>query len=263
MKPLTELDVNRATTIMLVGSPGAGKTTLALQFPRPYIFDADNKLRGPLRHLKEIGVDPATIKFDHGTVDEKDAPVKPMQRWAHMAKCLQAAAKDPDIDTIIIDSGTAIQEYMKNDIFRQRVPGSGSRTPLITEANLERAQLTEPEWGIYGRYWNILITDLQTCGKIVILTMHHESRQLGDNNSGIVEDCLAVQGQTRYKIAGLFSDVLLLSTEASGFGENTKVTRKTRVVPANMNDKRGLQSSLALPPVMETDAGKIVKAFTT
>jgi len=259
MKTLDTLDVNRATTIMLVGAPGSGKTTLALQFPRPYIFDADNKLRGPLRHLKDIGIDPSTIKYDHGTVDEKGDKVKPMMRWAHMVKCIQSAAKDDTIDTIIIDSGTAIQEYIKSDIFRQRVPRAGSSTPLVTESNLNRAQLTEPEWGIYARYWNDLVTEVQTIGKIVIFTMHFENRQIGKGDAALTEISLAVQGATRYKIAGLFSDVLNPFTETEGFGTNITVKRYIRTIPTNISDQRGLQSSFDLPPVMELDAKRIVE----
>jgi hypothetical protein len=253
MKDLSQLDINRSTTIMIVGAPGAGKTTLALQFPRPYIFDADNKLRGPLRHITSLGIDPKTIKYDHGTVDENGTPIKPLQRYQHMVKCLTAAAKDETIDTIIIDSGTAIQEYIKNDIFRQRVPNVKSNTPLINEANLERAQLTEPEWGIYGRYWNSLVTEMQTLGKIVIFTMHFENRSL--NEGAITEVALAVQGQTRYKLAGLFSDVINPFTKTEGFGENMKVKRYLRTIPVNENDQRGLQSALGLKPIEElTDA---------
>jgi hypothetical protein len=156
--------------------------------------------------------------------------------------------KSDEVSTIIIDSLTSIQEYVKDDIFRQRVPMTGSRTPLITESNRDCGQLTEPEWGIYARYFATLITTLRTTGKIIVFTAHQETRQSETNQW---QNTIALQGMMRYRFAAQFSDCIALVSKLEGFAPNEKVVRFFRTMPTSESDERGLKSSFNLPPVFD------------
>jgi hypothetical protein len=235
--------------VLLVGSPGSGKTTFALQFPKPYIFDADNNLAGPRRWMTE-NKKPEFL-YDIGNVKPDGTPVGPFARYTNMTQCLNEAAKSDEIDTLIVDSLTAVQEYVKDDIFRQRVEGQtrGRTKVMITEQNKDIGQLTEPEWGIYARYFTTLITTLRTFPKLVVFTAHSESRRKGEN--GPWEDTIAIQGASRYKFSAQFSDCIELVSITEGFGDSIKVKRTFRHLPASEIDQRGLKSSFSLPPVFE------------
>ena len=255
MQSSQDFTPSQATAILLIGSPGTGKTTLALQFPKPYLFDADNNQAGPKRYLERKNIN---YHYDVGNVNSEGKEIKPFQRYQHMLKCLKQAGKSDEVETLVIDSLTSVQEYIKDDIFRQRVPNPGSRTPLITEDNRDRGQLTEPEWGIYARYLTTLITTLRIFPKIVVFTAHSESRQKGEN--GPWEDTIALQGMMRYKFAAHFSDCIELTCRTEGFGDKQKVVRKYRTLPSNDIDKRGLKTSFDLPPVFE-DSEVLTKQF--
>lgn len=184
--------------------------------------------------------------FDIGTVNPDGTEVKPFDRWGHMRKCLSQAAESDQVDTIIVDSMSAVQEFIKNDIFRQRVPSPGSRVPLVTEATLDRANLTEPEWGIFARYLSTLVTSLRSTNKIVVFTCHQETRQ---NDQGMWQSTISLQGMMRFKFAGMFSDCIGLSVKVQGNPPNEKIVRTYRTLPTSDIDERGLKSSFDLPPV--------------
>ena len=236
---------NQSTAVLLVGSPGSGKTTLALQFPRPYVFDADNNLAGPKRYLDKHS---KNFAYDIGNVKPDGTPVPPFQRWTHMASSLREACNSPEIDTVIVDSLSSIQEYVKDDIFRQRTQPQriGKSQFMITEANRDLGQLTEPEWGIYARYFTTLIVTLRTSPKLIVFTAHKESRQKGEN--GPWEECIALQGMMRYKFSAQFSDCIELSTKTEGFGKEQKVVRAYRTLPSSEINQCGLKTSFELPP---------------
>ena len=42
-------------SFLLIGPPGAGKTTVSLQLPKPFILDCDDNINGPIRYLKTAG----------------------------------------------------------------------------------------------------------------------------------------------------------------------------------------------------------------
>lgn len=248
-----------STALLLLGSPGSGKSTRALEFPGVYVFDADRNLSGPLRFMQKQGKDLSTIKFDYGDQTSDGKPVSPFFRWQHMAECLRNAIADPEIKTIVLDGISAIQEMVKDDIFRQRVGPqiiSKGREVLITEANRSLGQLTEPEWGIYGRYWNALISSLKSTRKTIVVTGHDETRQNEQNS--IWEYTLSLQGQQRYKFAGLFSDVILCQSKTTGSGPTEQKMWQYRTCPVGEQDKRGLKDSFQLDAVF-TDFSKLIQ----
>lgn len=239
-----------STALLLVGSPGTGKSTRALEFPRPYVFDADRNLSGPMRYFRKIGRDLSEVKFDYADQDDEGRPVTPFFRWMWMHKCLTRAVADNTIDTIILDGLTTIQEIVKDDIFRQRVGPQNmgnNKFLMITEQNRSMAQLTEPEWGIYGRYWNELLTALKNTHKIVVVTGHDEARK--NETNSVWEYTLSLQGAQRYKFAGLFSDVILCGTKLAGVFPNEKKEFFYRTCAVGEHDKRGIKDSFQLEAV--------------
>lgn len=252
MKSSKQFNPSKNIFLLLVGSPGSGKTTLALQFPRPYIFDADGNLAGPVRYLKQ-----PDFKYDSGLLDDDDNPVAPFKRWEHMSKCLSAASQDPEIDTIIIDSLSAISDYVKDDIKRQRAMNPMAKNaPPVNEKNRGIIPLIQQEWDIYAHYFTNLVTQLKSVQKHIIITAHHEVKA-DDNN--IMREFLCIQGRMRGQFSGMFGDVWQPFVKTSGMGDKVTYERMIRVVPTNSLDEKGVKTSLDVPPVFPNDYNYIAE----
>lgn len=223
-----------------------------MQFPKPYIFDADGNLAGPVRHLG----DAVSFKYDSGLVDDEDKPISPFNRWAHMSKCINAALTDPEVDTIILDSLSAFSEYAKDDIKRQRALNPMAKNaPMVNETNRGLMPLIQQEWDVYAFYFTNLITQLKSCGKNVIITAHHEMKS--DAND-MMREYISIQGRMRGQFAGMFGDVWQTYIKSSGVGENVKYERMIRVVPTNAMDEKGTKTSLKFPPTFPSDINYIM-----
>src|SRR5512146_912517 len=109
-----KLSTNRkpeAKSILLIGPPGGGKTTFALQFPKPYLVNCDQNLDGPDRYLKTKHSEFA-FGYDDVAFDDNGSPVAPPLRWARMRSKTREAGKNPEVGTIIVDSLTHADEYL-------------------------------------------------------------------------------------------------------------------------------------------------------
>lgn len=245
--------------LLLVGTPGSGKTTLALQFPKPYIFDADGNLSGPVRYLRQNNS--FDFKYDSGIVDSDDKTVSPFQRWTHMSKCLNEAIQDPEIETIIIDSLSVIADFVKDDIKRQRGSNPMAKNaPMVNENNRSMIPLIQHEWDVFAQYFVELVTRLKAATtKTIIFTAHFESKT-GDDN--ITRECLCIQGRMRGQFAGMFPDVWQTYIKKEGMGDTAKYQRMVRVVPNNQLDEKGTKTSLInVPPTFPADINYILNAI--
>lgn len=226
MKDSSTYNLNESISLLLQGPWGSGKTSLALQFPSPYIADCDNNLTGPLRYHRSNNLAPA-FKWDTIDVDDEGKEVPEVQRYPRLMKCLNSALADPEIKTIIIDSAFKVQGYIKAELERQGKTGY-------------------PLWAGLVVGWQQLVSRLKTSGKIFVLIAHEKPEK--DEVEGIIKYFIDLQGAFQNEIGRHFSDVWRCENDADPATNKTKYY--VRTVPTA---RLQLKTSLALPPRFPVD----------
>lgn len=130
-------------TLLLKGGNGSRKTTKAVQFPSPCLFNFDNNLSG-LRNLDQALV--SKLKIVNPLEDVKTGKtVRDIDVWDNFIKQLEAVVADPTVKTIIIDSLTTLAERLMDKILKTGAP----------EVNMQIQH-----WGDFTRYLKWLGDDL-------------------------------------------------------------------------------------------------------
>lgn len=152
-------------TLLLKGGNGTRKTTKAVQFPKPVLFNFDNNLSG-LRNLDPSLI--ASLKIVNPSEAVKDGKiVKDVDIWDNFIKQLEVATADPEIKTIIIDSLTTMAEKLMDKILKTGDPA---------------VNMQIQHWGDFTRYMKWLgdellcATDLD---KNVIFIAHENTQADG------------------------------------------------------------------------------------
>lgn len=238
MKPALELPPNDLA-ILLVGDPGSRKTTLALQFPQPYIFDADCNMSAPLEFLAKTN--PAIknlVYYDRATHTDTGVEIEPRARFAHLVKCVGIASQDTNIKTIILDSLTSIVDIVISE---------SKRLGNIPES----AQMRIQDWGVFGGLLKNLVTKLRASGKITVFTGHNRVEK--DESDGRWKYFINIPGQSSTLLSGLFTDVWNPYPAITGIGATQTHIWKVRCLPNSDVDHRGIKSSFGFKVVEEYD----------
>jgi hypothetical protein len=114
--------------LAVYGEPGAGKTTLALSFPKPLVVSVDNGLEGgALEALEEEGE-------EWTPTDWRD--LNALYFW------LKTQVDKRDYGTVVIDSITSLSTLIRHEAMRQPAQGRAAG-----QADTELVQATQPDYG--------------------------------------------------------------------------------------------------------------------
>ncbi len=223
MKQALELDLKSAITLLLIGQPGSGKTSLAMHFPQPCIIDLDDNIQPAARFTGRKDFFYTTISRD-----DSGKPVEVNQRYNRFEKELIAIAADDKVKTIVIDSLSNLVDLL---CWKTKTMGGIAAD----------AQMRIQDWGTFQVLLRNLIVQLKQTGKHIIMTAHVEVEK--DDSDNAFKKFIAVPGKSRYTLAGVFSEVWQLYATTEGFGAAQKSVRKVRTVPENLNDYTSLKDS--------------------
>lgn len=158
MKPIDSYDTDaRFLRVLLQGPPKSGKTVLACQFPNAYVIDLDLNLGGPLRFMRERNL-PLPVGYDVVDKDDKGNAITPPFRYTRLVQLLEAAEKDPNISTIIIDSGTMLVDLIVNETLRLQ----------------NKSAMSKQEWGFFFNASKLFFSRLASARKHIIIPCHEK-----------------------------------------------------------------------------------------
>lgn len=212
MKDNTSYKPAANLAILLVGPPKSGKTCIAAAFPNPFFLDIDLNLDSAVRILgnKQFKYSQPPLDYVPG-----QSPNGARSVYDYAMQELGAAAKDPWVQTIIIDGLTKLSDFAVEHIL-----GDVSR---MENKKVEAMRIQD-----YGRFMSLyqrLITFLRSTGKIVVCTAHQTVSK--DELTGANQYALAMPGQLKDTFGGFFTDVWGSSATPAAQGK-TKFEIRTR-----------------------------------
>jgi AAA domain-containing protein len=236
MQPITEYKAeNDKLRLLLQGPSGAGKTTLACQFPKPYIVDIDVNLGGSLRFLKEKGLQ-LPVGFDVIDRDKDGKPLDIKQRYLRLNECLLSAQIDPNIETIVLDSGTTLADVLIAEILRQQ--GKNAVADFKDGRQF---------WGFFAILGRQFMATLTAMRKHIVLVVHEKILTSADG-SVVYPVKVAWPGQVGQNIGIFFTNVWRAEVQAVPVGMQTNYKWQIRTMPEFRYE---LKNSLGLPPLFE------------
>ena len=150
-------------SILLRGSPGAHKTSLALLFPNPGIVDCDENLRGPEEYIRKFVKPDLEYRYHRVRYDDQDKPTaEPREWWPRFVLGFNSMVIEPWVKTIVTDSLTGLDEVLL-------------RKTMDQQGRKEEMQIQD--WIPFRLKLRDMMFKMRQTGKTNIVICHEEAKR--------------------------------------------------------------------------------------
>ena len=222
--------------ILLIGPPGARKTSLVLTFPKLAIAECDQNLAGPDRALRKSNPT-LSYKYQSITLKEDGSAVELHLCYDRVLDFLADVKKDPEVDWVCVDNLTSINEF-------------------IIQKTMKAQNISYME----ARNWatfktdaiNLIFTKARHLGKNVIFIAHEQEQVRNDPKNIMVQITTGyepyIQSGVRDMLGGFFSDVWRLEANlAPGDKIETVLTTDKVGLMKQLKNSVGLPHTIKNP----------------
>lgn len=241
MKSTSLQSIKLPKTLLILGPPGVGKTSLALQtFKRVAIIDVDNNIGAAVPYIKRLG-NGTLPDFEYFTVtqDDEGKPVERKLRYKRFAKIVNELMSRADIDTIVIDTLTTLVDVAIDEVRTQNGRKIADGIKIFQDDPLQIQ-----DWGAFKFLMKHLVVTLKASGKTTVFNGHLNTDK--DELTGVMQEFIACPGTLRTEIAALFSEVWLMSIEEKRTAAGVEYERFIRTAPKPSQQKIGLKSAIGV-----------------
>ena len=227
-------------SILLLGPPGSGKTTLSMQFPRPLFIDCDRNLDGPEKHLRKLY---PNLEYFYESINEDDAgkELEPHQKFDNVMAKLKLA-RTANVDTVVVDTMTMVNEFIIRKVLKEQ--GQSAMRPMDYQP-------------MKSYYWNLLVSGIRNMGKTTIVTCH-EIILTQPGKTVMTEEIVgykpSVTGGIADYFGGFFTDIWRCETQPLP-GDKQKFIIRTNKTSKSPD----LKSSMGLPGELPASYAEIAK----
>lgn len=200
MKPIDNSIFASPQAILLMGPPGGGKTTFALQWPNMWIADCDRNLAGPMRYLQSKGI-PVTAQRSDIQFDDDGKPVAIEDQWERLIAETKIAIDNKDIQTLFVDSLTHIDRILYAHCCKKQ----------------KVVELEFQQWNMFKNLLYRYIVGVRDSGRTIILSCHE---QIEYDKKGQIEKFIpTISTNLKNYFAYIFTDAWRCTLEPIGAGQ--------------------------------------------
>ena len=232
-------------SILLLGPPGSRKTTLSMQFPKPYFVDCDGNLDGPERFLRKNGFADLAYGYDSVNFTDDGKEVRAEDKYDRLELLLRSA-RTADCETVVVDSMTMVNEFIIRKVLKEQ----------------NQSAMRPVDWQpLKSYYWKLLVSGIRALGKTTIVTCHEIILTEPDPKQVMKELIVgykpSVQGGIADYFGAFFTDIWrsVIETEPTTKGPVTKTKLYTCKTPKSPD----LKNSLLMPAVIDASYAEIKK----
>jgi len=197
----TETPVTTPLKLLLMGPPGARKTTLGLQFPDVHVMDCDNNLTGPELFLRKRG--PLNYTYDSIRYNEAGAPVEIDQCYNRLCDKLRLFKQEPEYQkrrTVFVDSLSHVNEFIIRHVLK------------LQGKDKKSYEMEARDWSPFKSFaYMLLVARLEETAKTVICSCHEIKLTQNDPNNIMTQQVIGYepffQGKVGDTIGAFFTDV--------------------------------------------------------
>jgi len=242
VNPGTSYKPQEGFSLLLVGPPFSGKTSVAMQFPDPWIASTDRKIGNAIARIPKN----KTWFYDYPELDPTGKPLLDHLKWARLIDLTKKAAVDPAVKTIVWDHMSDISDWLQAHIMA--TDGSGKTLAGIKVMSIAL-------WQPFKLMMARALTLIKGAGKPFIVVAH----DIVDKNdiTGEVTCRPYIGGRLKDTLGGYFSDAWRCEVEP-GFREKP-AKYKVRTQPTAQ--QKVLGSSFGLPAEFEFSWDVLAKAL--
>jgi len=216
-------------SILLIGPPGGGKTTLAMQFPGVCFMDCDRNLDGPERFIRLKNKD---LSYGYTQITYKDNVAVPAHEcFERLCDSVSDLKTETSIKTVVVDGLTMVNEFIIQKILKAQ----------------SKSEMEARHWQPFKSYMiNLLVAKLRGTGKTVICTCHETILEKPNPDPKKVMDPVlvgyrpAIQGGITDYFGGFFTDMWRCTALVAPGGSEYKIQTVR-------DTKSDLKNSLGLP----------------
>lgn len=221
MKDSSAFLTSGALSVLVVGEPKSGHTSLGMAFPGLGIIDIDHNLASAVRRF---GPNKPKFKYTQPALLDDGKPRPLGERWVQTVNETRALISDPEVQTILVDGLGGLSQFLIDHILKSAVDsGTASaktKAPAFDTIDVSKrvAQMEIQHYGDFARLLRMYVMMVRSSGKYFIMTSH----QTGDTDevTKAIRYVLAIPGQLKDTLGGLFTDVWATSVTPFGLGQH-------------------------------------------